>query len=219
MSNFPTVIDPSDLSTQLSQSAVQQTSQAAGVSFLKMDFESGDWLLGQDQDVVTDEEVLVNTASFKHGWILWSGGRPNKNMVGFTFDLPMPMENVGDDYPSEARSFDGALFDDGTPLVFDTSSYGGRKGADSLLGAVKSHSAEGSEHLYPLVKLTSESYANSKRGGKLTYNPVFEIIAWCDQEGNKEGPKAAQVEDQSEAAEEPAEEAQPKRQRRKRNAA
>jgi len=212
--NFPTVMNPTDLSTALAQSQVQETTGLAGFSFLKMDFESGEWLLGQDAEIVTNDELLVNTTTIQHGWILWSGGRPNKSFVGFTQPLPQPMESIGDDFPSEARSFQGALIDDGEPLAFDTNSYGGRKGIDVLLGKIKAHSAEGSKHLFPKVKLTSESYANKKRGGKLTFNPVFEIVAWCDNDGNEEGEAPAQVEAQPEPeAEAPAE--PKKRQRRK----
>ncbi len=215
--NFPTVMNPTDLSTALAGSQVQETTGLAGFSFLKMDFETGEWLLGQDADIVTDEEILVNTASIQHGWILWSGGRPNKSFVGFPQPLPQPMEPIGEDYPSEARSFQGALVDDGEMLAFDTNSYGGRKGIDVLLGKIKAHSAVGSKHLYPKVKLTSESYANKKRGGKLTHNPVFELVAWCDQEGNEEGDTPEQVEDQTAEAEAPVEEPK-KRQRRKKKA-
>ena len=117
--NFPTVMNSSDLSTALAESQVQETTGLAGFSFLKMDFESGTWLLGQDADDVTDEEVLVNTTTIQHGWILWSGGRPNKTFVNFTQQLPAPMESIGDDHPSEARSFQGALVDDGEMLAFD----------------------------------------------------------------------------------------------------
>jgi len=216
--NFPSVMNPTDLASALAGSQVQETTGLAGFSFLKIDFESGEWLLGQDAEIVTDEEILVNTTTIQHGWILWSGGRPNKSFVGFTQPLPQPMEAIGDDYPSEARSFQGALIDDGEPLAFDTNSYGGRKGIDVLLGKIKAHSAEGSTFLYPRVKLTSESYANKKRGGKLTFNPVFEIVAWCDNDGNEEGKAPAQVAAPSETeAEAPAE--PKKRQRRKQSAA
>jgi hypothetical protein len=207
MANFPSVVNPDDLAVSLVQSKVQETSQSTGVGFLKMDFETGEWLLGQDAEDVTGEEVLVNVATIKHGWILWSGGRPNKSMVGFSFDLPMPMEAVGQDQPAEARSFDGALFSDGTALQFDTSSYGGRKGVDKLLSEIKSNAA-GNKKLYPLVKLSSESYANSKRGGKETFNPIFEVIRWCDQDGQSDEAPAELVTDKTE---------EPTRQRRKRS--
>jgi hypothetical protein len=215
MANFPTVMNATDLSSALATSQVQETTGLVGFSFLKMDFQTGEWLLGQDSDIVTGADVLVNTTTIQHGWILWSGGRPNKSFVNFTQPLPQPMQAIGDDSPSEARSWQGALVDDGEMLAFDTNSYGGRKSVDVLLGKIKAHAAEGSQHLYPKVKLASESYANKKRGGKMTYNPVFEIVAWCDTDGNEEGVKAAQVENQSaDGAEEPV-----TRQRRKRESA
>lgn len=220
--NFPTVMNPTDLAVALAGSQVQETSRLVGFSFLKMDFESGEWLLGQDSDIVTDETILVNTTTIQHGWILWSGGRPNKVFVNFTQPLPVPMAPIGEDSPSEARTFQGALVDDGEPLLFDTNSYGGRKGVDVLLGKIKAHSAEGSQHLYPKVKLTSESYANKKRGGKETFNPVFEIVAWCDNEGNEEDAPATKIAAPTETAEAkteaPAEEPK-RRQRRTKSAA
>jgi len=193
MTNFPTVMKTDDLAVALASSQVRETQGLAGFSFLKMDFETGEWLLGQDSDIVTDEAVLINTTTIQHGWILWSGGRPNKTFVSFQQPLPQQMESIGEDHPSEARSFQGALVDDGEPLAFDTNSYGGRKGIDVLLGKIKAHAAEGSTHLYPKVKLTSESYSNKKRGGKTTYNPVFEIIEWCDQNGDPEGDAPASI--------------------------
>tara|TARA_R110000823_G_scaffold192839_1_gene324410 strand:+ start:704 stop:1348 length:645 start_codon:yes stop_codon:yes gene_type:complete len=213
-------MNANDLAGALAESKVKETTGLAGFSFMRMDFETGEWSIGQDGDIITNEEILVNTTTIQHGWILWSGGRPEKLMAGFGEDLPIPMPNIGDDYPSEGRSFQAAIVDDGEMIAFDTNSYGGRKGVDVLLGKIKAHAAEGSQHLYPMVKLTSESYANKKRGGKLTYNPTFEIVAWCDEAGVEEGKKAAQVEDQSEevAEEETVEEA-PTRQRRKRKSA
>jgi hypothetical protein len=187
MSNFPTVMNTETLAGALANSQVAESNTNAGMSFLKMDFESGDWFLGRDAEDVTGEAVLVNTESIGHGWILWSGGRPAKKMVSFTEALPMQMDSVGADTPAEARTFAGALFDDQTPLVFDTNSVGGRKGVDTLLGQIKAHASTGSSYLYPLVKLSSESYANKQRGGKLVFNPVFEIEGWCNKDGNLEG--------------------------------
>ena len=217
--NFPTVMNVNDLSSALAGSQVKETTGLAGFSFMKMDFETGEWLIGQDGDIVTDDLILVNTTTIQHGWILWSGGRPEKLMVGFTQPLPQAMDSIGADSPSEGRSFQAAIVDDGEMVAFDTNSYGGRKGVDLLLGKIKAHAAEGSQHLYPKVKLTSESYANKKRGGKLTYNPVFEIVAWCNEEGDEEDELKQKIAAPEEATEETTAEEAPKRQRRKRNAA
>lgn len=234
--NFPSVMNPTDLAEALGKSQVQET-QAGGFSFLKIDFDTGEWACGQDGDDVTDEIIIVNTTTIRHGWILWSGGRPKKILVPFTQPLPQAMAPIQSangeiDEPSEARGFEAAFADDGEPLAFDTNSYGGRKGIDVLLGKIKAKAAEGGKHLYPKVKLTSEAYPGTgKRTGKTNYNPLFEIVGWCNEDGEEEG-VVAEVEDQSaEAAPEPkrrergakteAEEksAPVKRQRRKRKAA
>ena len=91
MSKFPTVVSANELTDMFAGSQVQQTNQSAGVAFLKMDFETGDWLLGRDAEDVTQAEIHVNSPSIKHGWILWSGGRPTKNMVAVDKTIPMPM--------------------------------------------------------------------------------------------------------------------------------
>jgi hypothetical protein len=219
--NFPSVMNPSDLATALGQSQVISATGGGGGNFLKMDFETGEWLLGVDSDIVTDDEVLVNTPSIAHGWVLWSAGRPKKTFVPFNQPLPPELPPIGEDYASEARSFGGALFDDETQLSFDTNSFGGRKGVDVLLGEIKAHAATGSSFLYPLVKLTSESYANKKRGGKLVFNPVFEVISWHNEDGVAEAAGPGQIEAPVEAEVEAEAEAEApkKRQRRKSKAA
>jgi hypothetical protein len=184
--NFPAVVGATDLAAALTQSKVTETASSGGVSFLQFAYLTGEYTLGVDKDDVTGDEVIVNTSTIKHGWILWSGGRPQKSMVPFNADIPMAMAPVGEDFPKEGRAFDAAMADDGEPVSFDSCSYGGRKAVDMLLGQIKAHSAEGSSHIYPRVKLTSESYNNAKQGGKLCHNPVFKIVAWCDIAGNVE---------------------------------
>ncbi|MDB4261349.1 hypothetical protein N9878_00640 [bacterium] len=221
--DLPTVMNANDLTSALASSQVQETTAGGGNDFLKMDFDTGEWLLGQDQDIVSGDEIVILTNSMCHGWILWSGGRPKKTMVAFTAPLPIEPEPIvlpnGDiDQASEARSFLAAMADDQTMIQFDSNSYGGRKGFDALLSSIKAHALEGSAFLYPKVKLTNESYPGTgKRSGKTNHNPIFEIVSWFNEDGVEEEGAAPQVEDQS--TEEPAEEAQPKRQRRKRNAA
>ena len=143
--NFPTVMNPSDLSTALANSQVQETSSTGGFSFLKMEYQTGEWSLGTDADAVENEEVLVNTATIQHGWILWSGNRNTKTMAAFNQPLPMAMESIGEDHPKEGRVFQGAMVDNGDPVVYDVSSYGGRKGVDTLLGLIRVHAVTGSK--------------------------------------------------------------------------
>lgn len=194
--NFPAVMTPNDLTSALNNSQVNETS-GGGVSFLRMNFENGEWSLGKEMADVTGDLILVNTSTIQHGWILWSGNRPTKVMSAFNQPLPAAMASIGDDHPSEGRCLQGAMADNGGPLSYESNSYGGRKGVDTLLGLIKAHAASGSQHLYPRVKLGSESYVAAKRGGKLVFNPIFEVVAWCDQDGNEEGKAPEQIADQT----------------------
>lgn len=184
---FPTTqANITDLSTALKQSKVDQTGGNAGKAFLKFEFRTGKFFFGRDQEEVTGEKIIVNTHSFVHGWILWHNKQPNKVVRSFVEPLPEPMPAMGNDQPSEARGFEARFEDDDDTIIsFETNSYGGRKGADNLLQEVMLKSAGGEEaFLFPVVKLTSESY-EAKQGGVI-HNPIFKVVDWCDIDGNLE---------------------------------
>jgi hypothetical protein len=210
-----------DLSAALAASKVVSTGAGdAGKAFVKFDFESGSYVYGRDGIDITGDEIVVNTQAIMHGWTLWSGGKPTKVKAHFSDPLPEPPAPIGADFPAEARSFDARFEDDAdTVLDFSTNSMGGRKGVDALLATIILRSAGGEKNfLYPVVELDSESYANAKRGGKMTYNPRFTIVDWVDADGIRESatPKLAAVPEVE--APEPSEDAPveaPKKRRRK----
>lgn len=211
MSNFPAVMRANDLAAALAESKIRETSGDGGVNFMRFNFESGEYTVGRENEDVTGKEALINTQSIKHGWILWSGGKPTKRMVPFTEDLPIAMDPIADDNPQEGRSVSGAFIEDGEMFQFDTSSYGGRKGVDFLLSQIKTKAVTGSEFLYPRVRLDSESYETTKGRKRPIHNPVFTITAWCDINGNAEdGTAAPAVEDKTDEVED-----KPVRQRRR----
>jgi len=211
---FPTAQNSAtDIQAMLAASRVQETQQTTGsVAFIQFKFKTGNFVFGKEQEDITGETIAVNVASFRHGWTLWTGGKPKKVQASFTQDLPMPMPSENGDSPTESRGFDAAFLDDeDTILTFESNSYGGRKGADALLNAVKIRSASGEANfLFPVVKLDSESY-KAQQGGTI-HNPVFTVVDWMDQAGNVESDTAKLTSDTTEEASE--EEVQPKRRRR-----
>ena len=212
MSNFPVIAGfTGTLSDALSKSKVNETQTNSGADYLNLNTHTGNWTAGQEQDDVSGDLILVNTASLRHGWTIWSGNKPYRTHVSFIQDMPMAPEPMGSpqkpDMPEEARSF-LAAFEDGVPCEYDTCTMGGREGVDVLFAAVKAHAASGSEFLYPKCRLANASYPNKHRGGKLMYTPVFEVVAWCDVDGNEEGGKAKAVTKQETKAE-PAAETEP----------
>lgn len=188
---FPTTKSITDLTSALAHSKVQSLGQASGAgstAFLRFDYKTGDFTFGRDQVEVTGEEIVVNTSSFAHGWILWYGGKPTKTMASFVQELPEPMPASPDgDQPTECRSFEARFEDDpSTVIAFESSSFGGRKGCDTLLDAVRIRSAGGeSEFLFPVVRLDRENY-KAKQGGTI-HNPVFTVVDWCNDKGERQG--------------------------------
>ncbi len=175
-----------NLAAALVDSKVNSTSSNAGKAFLKFAFQTGEFAFGRDQIDITGEEIVINTYSIQHGWTLWVNGTPQKELVPFTQDLPFPMDAQQGNTPSEARAFEARFVDDEeTILVFETNSYGGRSGVDKLLNEVRGRALSGETvFLFPKIKLTSTSY-KSKQGSTI-HNPVFEVVAWVNQEGETE---------------------------------
>ena len=188
--NFPTVQPVADLANALAGSQVNETT-AGSTNFLKIDFNTGIWTSGQDSDDVTGQEVIICTPTIRHGWILWSGGRPKKRWAKFTEPLPMRIEPVTSaqgqlDEPSEARGLEAAFTEDGTQVTLDTNSYGGRKAIDTILSMIRVEATNGGQFLYPVVTLSNESYpGKGMRAGKDNFNPVFKFVAWADENGNR----------------------------------
>lgn len=202
---FPTTQSSiTDLSSALAQSKVHHAdNSSAGKAFLKFNFKDGSFTFGRDQEDITGEEIVVNVATFAHGWTLWVNGQPQKEMRSFVEQLPEPMPSVDGNQPSESRGFEARFpeEDDDTILVFETNSFGGRKGADKLLTEVSIRSASGeAEYLYPVVRLASESY-KSKQGSTI-HNPIFEVVGWMNQDGVRQGEMARVESPESEPEEE-----------------
>lgn len=191
----PVVSDPNTLAKALANSQVAET-PVGGTGFLKINHKNGEWSLGRDLEDVTDELIIVDTQTIKHGWFLWHAQRVSKLLVAFHQPLPLPMDPIGNDFPTEGRSFDAWMANNGDLARFDTSSHGGKKGTDILLGAIKLHASIGSRYLFPKVKLGSESYLDKTYSNAMVYNPSFSIVAWCNEAGEEE-PETPQIEDKS----------------------
>lgn len=208
---FPTVQNSiGSLSDALTHSKVNTTSSAGGKAFMKFDFKSGDFTFGRDAEEITGDEIVVNSYSFQHGWMLWVNSQPSKEMRSFTEDMPPAMPAVEGNQPSEARSFEARFEDDAeTILSFETNSYGGRSGCDALLKAVTERAGQGeTEYLFPVVTLDSESY-KAKQGATI-HNPMFNVVGWVNAEGERQEAEAPKLEQQAEETEE-----QPTRRRRR----
>lgn len=218
MSAFPTAKSVTDVAQLMQQSKVTtQSSQQGSTAFLKFDFKTGEFSFGREAEDVTDEELLVNPTSFQHGWVVWANGSPTKVMAPFYNDIPARPEPIAGNEPTEARGVSMAFTDDpDTTVVFESNSYGGRTGLDSLLQEIQLRSQTESEFIVPRIQLTSTSYSSKKAGGSLVFNPVFHVLAWHNMDGSEQGEATAAIEEQKQEDVQGAQvEEAPKRRRRK----
>lgn len=197
---FPTTQNSaSSLAAALVESQIQETTSGAGKAFMKFDFKTGSFSFGRENEDITGEEIVINANSLAHGWVLWVNGSAQKTLVPFNQPIPEQMASVGSDQPSAARAFEAAFLEEGddTILVFETNSYGGRQGFDSLLSQLKGRALQGeTEYLYPLVSLASTSYKHKQ--GNTIHNPDFKVVAWLDVNGNRQEEVSAIGVDESE---------------------
>ena len=176
-----------DLAASFQAAKVSTADSTPGTlgGFLKFDFKDGSWAFGRDGDDVTGDTVVVNVRSFAHGWKLWAAGKFIENLVSILDPLPEPPVAVDGKYPSEARAFAGAFYDNGKPgeqFTFETNSYGGRKATNDLLNQVYARSHVNPVHMFPIISLNSDSYKNVKHGSTI-FNPVFAVVGWADEKG------------------------------------
>jgi hypothetical protein len=174
-----------------------QTAASGSAGFLKFDYQSGDWTYGRDSEDVKGDEILVNVRTLGHGWVQWSGGRATKNFVSIEHELPIKPPAIGRDEAAEARCFGAAFYDDNkaekTQLIFETNSFGGRAAVNDLINAIMERVVSGEQtHLFPLVRLGSSSYYNEKYRRDI-HTAKFEIVAWCDENGIKQGSAPARI--------------------------
>lgn len=191
---FPTVQNSiTDLKQALAQET-KSTSVSTGVNYLTFAGKRNAWEYGQDKEDVAGQKLLINSASFTHGWVLWHQRRCTTAMVSIMKDLPEELEaktytlpNGKDktDYPSEGRGFQGKWLDSDEVVSFESGSMGGKNAVQKVIDQVKMKAMSGSDFIFPVVELDSYDYVNNN--GDQVFSPSLNIVQWLDAEGNEEG--------------------------------
>ena len=183
--------------------------------FLKFG-KDGQWTIGQANTNVTDQRVMFNTLSIEMGYVCWTTYNDRKNeLLGektlLLTDGDVDLNTLDDHgFPwKPINKVAGRFLDSdmkGEEFSFGTSSYGGLKAMDGVLELIQERYASGEDaYVFPVVKLSSNSYQHAKWGK--TYEPILDVVAWADLDGNLEGEVKARVpyrETESEAAPEAA---------------
>src|SRR6056297_1322686 len=161
--------------------------------YLKFNGKTGQWLFGTEETDVADCELLINAQTIQHGYIRWGELPPAKAFSpdwGPYPDAPEPLDGTDIDgrpktfKPEEARQFSGAFVGEDEDLgqfMFNTSSMAGVEKTDDLFDKIYTQAQTAAEYIYPRIRLSNEFY---KRSTGKVYKPVFEVVAWCDVNGN-----------------------------------
>ena len=162
------------------------TTLTGGKFFLRF-LKDGSWVYGQANDEVQeDAQWAVNIMSLSHGWVCWvDGAKAGEVMTSMTKPMPPCPEDINGVSYKEQRGFElrGIGGDiDGTEVIHSMNSQGGLRAIDGLLAEIHKQLRRDPQHPCPVVTLGSDSYLHKQYGQ--TYPPIYDIVAWCDIDGN-----------------------------------
>jgi hypothetical protein len=185
---------------------------AGGKPLLRL-LKSGVWVFGQADDPVQEGSTwAINPLSIKHGFSCWSDypGNTKNELLGEVLApvsdrKPMMPEPISDFGWKEERVFDLKCTlgdDEGTEVLYKTSSIGGMRAVDNFLAALSAQLQKDPLHPVAIVQLTSNPYDHNKFGQ--IFNPIFEVTGWATMTGELEDEEFDAIEDQQEGGSAPA---------------
>lgn len=183
--------------------------------YLKMS-KGGNWIFGaEDTEVNNNSAFVVDPSSYAQGYVAWADGEllgefmavAGKQPITLA-DLPplkVTVDDEGDPVnwkPQKAFALKGIEGEEeGTQLLYKTSSKGGLKAISGLLAAIIERGKAGSADLCPVVMLDSDSYKHKIKKYGTIYTPVLTVDEWMGmptgEEEEEEAPEPAKVEKKS----------------------
>lgn len=207
----------SGLRQGLVNSSAQVRGGNAGEAYMKFD-RYGSWLYGADNvEVEEDSQWAINPTQLKHGVIRWHNNQPTGElMVPITepmpsaADLPEGEGETNQQFAVPMKCLSGE--DEGTQVLFKTSSHGGSAAYKELLEKILVKVDEGTDKVVPVVTLDATSYQH-KAYGKI-FKPAINVVRWMSM-GGESDPETPDPADEPKGGGEVAEEAKPARRRRR----
>ena len=184
---------------------VRQTVSAAvgGTPYLRL-LKDGQWVMGAEDTVVAaGTEVIVNPNSLQSGYSCWTNRAPGQGknellgeeMWGIMTPKPpastLPVHH--DPRTQELCQWKDQMSVDIVLLngphakqqvLYKASSVGGLRALTAMMDAVMDRIDTGSEYVFPIIKLSSDSYNHNSYGR--TYVPVMEIVGWANAAGEED---------------------------------
>jgi hypothetical protein len=191
----------------VAQTRASMPVMSGGTPFLRL-LRDGKWAMGaEDSEIVDGTEAIISPLSIQHGYSCWTdrGPKEGKNeKLGeemWKITQPKPMANTLEELSDprtqkpckwkDQMSFELKLLGGkykGEQALYSATSVGGLRLADTILKELENQLDTGSMYIFPIVRISSDSYQHSSYGK--TYTPVMEVVGWADMNGNEEGADA-----------------------------
>jgi len=176
---------------------------AGGVPLMRL-LKDGQWVAGAEDTVIAGgTEAVANLMSFQSGYSCWTNRAPGlgknelmgEEMWGINSPKPpassLPVHHDPrtqeacawrDCMGVEVKFLSGAL--KGQQALYKTTSVGGLRALTALLDQALAKIDEGSEFVFPIIALESDSYNHNSYGR--TYVPDLQIVGWANMQGEEE---------------------------------
>jgi hypothetical protein len=169
-----------------------ETVLSGGYPLLRL-IKSGDWVFGAGNDPVQQgSHWAINPNTLGHGWSCWTNhpGATKNTQIGEVMVSVTEKKPLRDALPVhpfpwneqkwfQLRCIDGS--DEGVEVLYKTTSDGGLRAFDKLLGELILQIENDPEHPVPVVLLDADSYQHPKWG--LTFKPLFTLTGWATLDG------------------------------------
>lgn len=199
----------------VAQTRASMPALAGGTPYLRL-LRDGKWAMGaEDSQIADGTEAIINPLSIQHGYSCWTDRGPkegkNEKLGEEMWKITQPKLGVHD-LPEmvdprtqktctwkDQMSFELKLIDGkyaNQQAMYSATSVGGLRLIDGVLSELERKLDTGSAHIFPIVRIGSDSYQHSSYGK--TYTPVMEIVGWADMNGDEEdvGDAPARVADE-----------------------
>jgi len=190
------------LRTGLAQVVAQIPASIGGQSFLRL-LKDGNWVVGADDTpIASGTQAVINIESVLSGYSCWTNRQPgqgkNENLgdemwaIGSAVPPVHTMPEHHDPRTQELckwkpqmacdiKLLEGTL--SGQQVMYKVTSVGGVRALTAVIQAAMAQLDAGSEYVYPIIELSSDSYQHASYGR--TYVPMLEIVGWMNADGEE----------------------------------
>jgi len=160
-----------------------------GSDYLNFSGKQGKYTIGQDNRVITSDELwVVNVASFEDGWVCWKGGKPAASRMANIYNgIPVPAPDMSELGPFDTNRGDGWFqakamviksLDNDQQGYHKINSISGTAEMADLVGEFSKRAAAGLP-CWPVIYLDMEKF---QAQGFTNFKPQYKVYGWLSDD-------------------------------------